>query len=180
MQAADSLISSTEPSVVFDDLVQRSAPLVCDAARAMVYGPGAMLHASTWPQDAAEHQPEPESVVTEVNVPASGDHEGYHAIVSLRFGFPDGSHPFVARLLVDRAIATVERARLAEAADRHQSEAENLAIALATNRDIGVAVGIVMANQGLEPRGGVRAAQPGQPESNRKLHEIALEVARVG
>ena len=47
LQAADSLISSTEPSVVFDDLVQRSAPLVCDAARAMVYGPGAMLHAST-------------------------------------------------------------------------------------------------------------------------------------
>ena len=57
MQAADSLISSTEPAVVFDDLVQRSAPLVCEAARAMVYGPGATLHASTWPQDEA-HQPE--------------------------------------------------------------------------------------------------------------------------
>ena len=180
LQAADSLISSTEPSVVFDDLVQRSAPLVCDAARAMVYGPGAMLHASTWPQDAAQHQPEAESVVTEVKVPASGDHAGYHAIVSLRFGFPDHSHPFIARLLVDRAIANVEQARLAEIAVRHKAEADNLAIALSTNRDIGVAVGIVMANHALNRDEAFALLSRASQSSNRKLHEIALEVVRVG
>jgi hypothetical protein len=180
VQAADSLISSTEPSVVFDDLVQRSAPLVCDAARVMVYGPGATLHASTWPQDAAQQQPEAESVVTEVKVPASGDHDGYHAIVSLRFGFPDHSHPFIARLLVDRAIANVEQARLAEIAARHKAEADNLAIALGTNRDIGVAVGIVMVNHALNRDEAFALLSRASQSSNRKLHDIALEVVRVG
>ena len=180
MQAADSLISSTEPSVVFDDLVQRSAPLVCDAARAMVYGPGAVLHASTWPQDVADHHPEPESVVTEVKVPASGDHAGYHAIVSMRFGFPDHSHPFIARLLVERAIANVEQARLAEIAARHEREADNLAVALSTNRDIGVAVGIVMAHHALNRDEAFALLSRASQSSNRKLHEIALEVVRVG
>lgn len=180
VQAANSLVSSTEPSVVFDDLVQRSAPLVCEAARAMVYGPGAMLHASTWPQDLDQHPAETESVVTEVNVPASGDHDGYRAIVSLRFGFTDHSHPFIARLLVDRAIANVERARLAEAVARHKGEAENLGIALSTNRDIGVAVGIVMANQGLDREEAFALLSRASQSSNRKLSEIALEVARVG
>jgi hypothetical protein len=180
MQAADSLISSTEPSVVFDDLVQRSAPLVCDAARAMVYGPGAVLHASTWPQDVAEHQPESESVVTEVKVPASGEHAGYHAIVSMRFGFPDHSHPFIARLLVERAIANVEQARLAEIAARHKDEAVHLAIALSTNRDIGVAVGIVMTNHALNRDEAFALLSRASQTTNRKLHEIALEVVRVG
>ncbi len=180
MQAASSLISSTEPSVVFDDLVQRSAPLVCDAARAMVYGPGATLHASTWPQDLDQHQPEPENVVTEVKVPASGEHAGYHAIVSLRFEFPDSSHPFIARLLVERAIANVEQARLAESATQHKNEADNLRVALTTNRDIGVAVGIVMVNHALDRDEAFALLSRASQSSNRKLHAIALEVARIG
>jgi hypothetical protein len=180
MQAACSLISSTEPSVVFDDLVQRSAPLVCDAARAMVYGPGAMLHASTWPQDLDPRQSEPESVVTEVKVPGSGDHDAYRAIVSLRFAAPDPSHPFIARLLVDRAIANVEQARLEHIAERHEQEAKNLAIALNTNRDIGVAIGIVMTNHALNRDEAFALLSRASQTTNRKLHEIALEVARVG
>ena len=178
-QAADSLISSTEPAVVFDDLVQRSAPLVCEAARAMVYGPGATLHASTWPKDEAPQPERPESVVTEVTVPASGDHAGYHGIVTLRFAAHDPSHPFIARLLVERAMANVEQARLVETAARHQGEAANLQIALNTNRDIGVAVGIVMANEGLDRDEAFALLSRVSQTSNRKLHAIALEVVRT-
>ena len=180
VQAADSLISSSEPAVVFDDLVQRSAPLVCEAARAMVYGPGATLHASTWPQEEPHQDEQPESVVTEIRVPASGGHEGYHAIVSLRFAFHDPSHPFIARLLVDRAVANVEQARLAEIADRQTGEVHHLQIALTTNREIGVAVGILMAKQGLDRDEAFDLLSRASQASNRKLHEIALEVTRVG
>jgi hypothetical protein len=191
MQAADSLVRSTEPAVVFDDLVQRSAPLVCEAARVMVYGPGATLHASTWPQETAPaaEQPAsldgpgsqggptgPESVVSEVSVPASGDHAAYRAIVSLRFASRDPGHPFIARLLVERAVANVEQARLADTSDRHRGEAEELAIAVGTNRDIGVAMGLVMAEHSLTRDEAFALLSRASQTSNRKLREIAVEL----
>ena len=119
-------------------------------------------------------------MVTEIKVPASGDHDGYHGIVSLRFGFHDPSHPFVARLLVDRAVSNVEQARLAEIADRNSAEVQNLQIALTTNRDIGVAVGILMTNHSLNRDEAFDLLSRASQSSNRKLHEIALEVSRVG
>ena len=86
---------------------------------------------------------QPESVVTDFNAPASGDYAGYHGLVSFRFPRQDECGPLTAQLLVDRAVAVVERERLVEAAETRQATAKQLERALTSNREIGVAVGIL-------------------------------------
>ena len=112
MQAASSLVSCAEPDVVFESLVQRCAPLVCEAATATVSRLDGRIYATTWPMGAPSHWSQPQSVVVDFNAPASGDYAGYHGLVSFRFRRQDESRPFVAQLLVDRAMAVVERERL--------------------------------------------------------------------
>ena len=126
MQAADSLVSSPEPGVVFESLVQVCAPVLCEAATATVSTPDGRIYATTWPVGGVAHWSQPDSVVTDFNAPGSPDHAGYHGLVSLRFSRPHESQPFVVQLLVERAMANVERARLVEAAVTRQATANHL------------------------------------------------------
>src|ERR1700712_4032346 len=107
MQAAGLLARSADPDAVFESLVQRCAPLVCEAATATVSRLDGRIYATTWPAGALQRRSRPVSVVTEFNAPASGDYAGYHGLVSLQFAHQDESRPFIAQLLVDRAMAMV-------------------------------------------------------------------------
>jgi hypothetical protein len=180
MQAANSLASSPEPDVVFRSLVQRCAPLVCDAATATVSRPDGRIYATTWPTGALRHRPQPESVVTDFVAPASGDYAGYHGLVSLQFRSQNESQQFIAKLLVERAMANVERERLVEAAASRKAEADNLELAVSSNREIGIAVGILMVNHKLTDEQAFDLLSRVSQHSNRKLRLIALEVARAG
>ncbi len=180
LQAANSLVSSAEPDVVFESLVRRCAPLVCEAATATVSRLDGRIYASTWPMGALTRWSQPESVVIDFNAPASGDYAGYHGLVSLRFPRQDECGPFIAQLLVDRAVAVVERERLVEAAETRQATAEQLERALTSNREIGVAVGILMANHKLTGEQAFDLLSRVSQHTNRKLRMVALEVVRVG
>jgi hypothetical protein len=180
VQAASSLASSAEPDVVFESLVQRCAPLVCGAATATVSRLDGRIHATTWPMGAPNHWSQTESVVTDFNAPASGDYAGYHGLVSFRFHRSEESGPFIAQLLVDRAMAIVERERLIEAAASRRAVADNLERALASNREIGVAVGILMVNHNLTDEQAFDLLSRVSQQLNHKLRDIAVEVARAG
>ena len=180
LQAANSLVSSAEPDVVFESLVRRCAPLVCEAATATVSRLDGRIYATTWPMGALTRWSQPESVVTDFNAPASGDYAGYHGLVSFRFPRQDECGPFIAQLLVDRAVAVVERERLVEAAETRQATADQLERALTSNREIGVAVGILMANHKLTDEQAFDLLSRVSQHTNRKLRMVALEVARVG
>ncbi len=180
LQAADSLASSAEPEVVFESLVHRCAPLVCEAATATVSRLDGRMHATTWPAGALHHRSQPESVVIAFDAPASGDYAGYHGLVSFRFHEQDGSSPFVAQLLVERAVSLVERARLVEAAASRDATADHLERALAPSREIGVAVGIAMANHDLTDTQAFDLLSRVSQHSEQSLGTIVREVARTG
>ena len=181
LQAANSLVSSAEPDVVFESLVRRCAPLVCEAATATVSRLDGRIYATTWPMGALTRWSQPESVVIDFNAPASGDYAGYHGLVSFRFPRQDECGPFIAQLLVDRAVAVVERERLVEAAARPARQPRTTSSAPSTsNREIGVAVGILMANHQLTDEQAFDLLSRVSQRTNRKLRLVALEVARVG
>jgi hypothetical protein len=180
LQAASLLATSADPDVVFESLVQRCAPLVCEAATVTVSRLDGRIHAASWPLGAISRWSQSESVVADFNAPASGDYAGYHGLVSLRFGRRDESGPLITQLLVERAMAVVERERLAEAAASRKSTAEHLLGALASNREIGVAVGILMVNHQLTDDQAFDLLSRVSQRTNRKVRTIALEVAQAG
>ena len=180
MQAASSLVSCAEPDVVFESLVQRCAPLVCEAATATVSRLDGRIYATTWPVGVPTHWSQPESVVIDFNAPASGDYAGYHGLVSFRFRRRDENGSFIAQLLVERALAVVERQRLLEAAASRAAAADHLERALASNREIGVAVGILMVTHQLTDEQAFDLLSRVSQRTNRKLRLIAVEVARTG
>ena len=180
MKAAGSLAASADPDVVFESLVQRCAPLVCESATATVSRLDGRIYATSWPMGAVHRWSQSEGVVTPFTAPASGDHAGYHGLVSLRFPHAEERGSFITQLLVERALAMVERERLVEAAATRQVTADHLERALASNREIGVAVGILMANYQLTDGQAFDLLSRASRRTNQKLRVIALEVARAG
>jgi hypothetical protein len=59
-------------------------------------------------------------------------------------------------------------------------EAGNLARALETNRDIGVAIGVLMAKHDLSRDQALAALRVASQDSNRRIADLALEVAETG
>jgi hypothetical protein len=138
------------------------------------------IYATSWPLGAVNRWSPSGSVVVDFNAPASGDYAGYHGLVSLRFRHRDESGPFITQLLVDRALAMVERERLVEAAASRKATADHLARAVTSNREIGVAVGILMVNHGLTEEQAFDLLSRVSQRTNRKLRVIALEVGQAG
>ena len=119
-------------------------------------------------------------MVTVFDALESDEYAGYHGIVSLQFRLQDGTGPFVAQLLVERAMANVEQARLVESAERRKANSDQLERAVSSNREIGVAVGILMVNHTLTDEQAFDLLSRVSQHTNRKLRLIALEVARTG
>lgn len=181
LRALEALACSAEPAVVFSSLVRLCAPTIFASATATITGPDETVYAVSWPRDAAEHHQSQRSiVVTPFEAPASGDHSGYRGVVSLRFDGRDPVTPYLAQLLVDRAMATVERQRLLESTARQRTVVENLEVALRSNREISVAVGILMVTRALSTDSAFELLRHVSQHTNTKLRAIALEVTRLG
>ncbi|HEU4999200.1 MAG TPA: ATP-binding protein [Lapillicoccus sp.] len=82
----------------------------------------------------------------------------------------------LARLRTHYELATVHGRRLAEAEDR----ATNLQTAVTTNRQIGVAVGVVMSREKVTSEQAFELLRRLSNRTNRKLREVAEEVALTG
>ena len=78
------------------------------------------------------------------------------------------------------AILLATHGALAVLAAQEHDRAENLEIALATNRDIGVAMGVLMAVHGLDRVQAFNVLRIASQQTNRKLRDIAHEVGDTG
>ena len=182
LEAMERLVCSPEPAVVFSSLVRLCAPTICESATATIAGSDEKVYAVSWPRDSVDHhhRSQGSNVITPFEASGTGDFPSYRGVVSMRFEGQDPATPFLAQLLVDRALATVERQRLAESVTRQQAVVENLEVALTSNREIGVAVGIVMSTLALSAASAFELLRHVSQHTNTKLHAIALEVTRRG
>jgi hypothetical protein len=111
-----------------------------------------------------------------VGEPGGDDGHGYNATVTFSWDTTDAPHPariVIAHLLADRAVQLVRYARLAAQASAAAEKAANLQIALASNREIGQAMGILMSSYKLTSQQAFDVLKRHSQDTNRKLHDIA-------
>jgi GAF domain-containing protein len=83
-----------------------------------------------------------------------------------------------AELTALDALATHGAIALSTAAEREQNQ--HLRTALETNRDIGVAIGILMATRLITKQQAFDALRVASQHAHRKLHQVALDVIETG
>ncbi len=93
-------------------------------------------------------------------------------------GQPTYADALVLRLLVDEAILVLTRERLQQELAEEREHAANLEQALASNREIGMALGFVMASQGCDAQTAFERLRSISQRTNIKLRDIAAEVVR--
>ncbi|HEX8082592.1 MAG TPA: ANTAR domain-containing protein [Jatrophihabitans sp.] len=196
LRALDGLVASAEPAVVFTSLARLCVPLICDAATVALKTADQQAYLTKWPWSAAD--PEDSALVREamagrqvvshdaVLTPILGmSTEGvldYQGVLTLAFHTerPGPSHRVLAQLVVERAVTLIERERLAELATALQTKVDNLGVALTTNRQIGIAIGIIMANHKLTGDHAFDLLRRVSQHSHRKIHDIAVDVVDAG
>jgi hypothetical protein len=82
--------------------------------------------------------------------------------------------------LVDYAARVVAAERLAQQVKAHRTRVERLEEALVTNREIGVAIGIVMAAQRCNARDAFATLRAASQNGNRKVRDIAAQITYTG
>lgn len=95
-----------------------------------------------------------------------------------RQGQPSYADALVLRLLVDEAILVITRERLQRELAEERERAANLEQALASNREIAMALGFVMAVEGCDAQAAFDRLRSVSQRTNRKLRDIAGEVVR--
>jgi hypothetical protein len=196
LRALDELVASAEPAVVFTSVTRLCVPLLCDAATATVLTADQQAYQTKWPWNATDQQDcsfleevmasrqlvTHNAVLTPIVGRSTERAPDYQGVLALNFhtSSPSPSHGVLAQLVVERAVAVIERERLTDLVTAHQSQAENLRIALASNRQIGMALGIVMDSRKLTSDHAFDLLRRVSQHRHRKLHEIALEVIETG
>ncbi|HEX8092787.1 ANTAR domain-containing protein [Jatrophihabitans sp.] len=196
LRALDGLVASAEPAVVFTSVTRLCVPLLCDAATATVLTADQQAYQTKWPWNQADL--EDSALVREamagrqvishnaVLTPIAGlSAEGlldYQGVLTLNFhtASPGPSHALLARLVVERAVAVIERERLIDIVTAQQAQADHLRIALTTNRQIGTAIGILMASRKLTSDRAFDVLREASQHGHRKLRDIASEVIDTG
>lgn len=82
--------------------------------------------------------------------------------------------------LVDYAARVVAAERLAQQVKAHRTRVERLEEALVTNREIGVAIGIVMAAQRCNAIDAFATLRAASQNGNRKVRDIAAQITYTG
>jgi hypothetical protein len=93
---------------------------------------------------------------------------------------PAESDALVARLLADQAAAKLRLMSLEAALHKQVTRAANLEEALATNREIGQAIGILMATHHVTAEQAFEQLRTASQHTHRKLRAIAADVAETG
>jgi hypothetical protein len=184
LRALEGLVASADPTVVFTSVARLCVPLLCDAATVTIRTADQQPYQTTWPEEAMVGEAITTSAavltpITGMNTEGGSD---YHGVLALHFhtSSPSPGHGVLAQLVVDRAVAVIERARLADLVTAQQAQAEHLRIALTTNREIGIALGILMASRMLTSEGAFDYLRHISQHTHRKLHDLALELVETG
>jgi hypothetical protein len=176
------MVASVEPAVVFTSAVKLCVPLICDAASVTLTGSEQQPCDITWPRNTTDHcHPPTATVRTLITGQSTEEHPAYGGTLTLHFQTPPrDDHAVLSQLVVDRATELVQRERLIELADSATTRAAHLAAALASNRDIGVAIGILMSLHKITKEDAFDKLREVSQQTQRKLRDIAIDVAETG
>lgn len=111
---------------------------------------------------------------------AAGSFLGAVVVRRRRGGRVSAADAEVVHGLVDHAVNVVMGQRLGEQLESQRTRARNLEQALDTNRAIGVAIGIVMAGQRCSADDAFALLRAASQSGNRKLRDVAAQVAYTG
>ncbi len=152
-----------------------SGPCIDAIVEDTLYRPHDLRHDGRWPEFG-------ERVSTEL---------GMRSMLSYRLGHEVGDRVDGLNIYSDEVGAFDERSELiglmlathgalAVAVTANQERVENLQKALLSNREIGIAMGVLMARHHVSREQAFGLLRLSSQNSNRKLHEIAREVAETG
>jgi hypothetical protein len=93
---------------------------------------------------------------------------------------PTGTEALLAQLVLERAVGVVWREQLEASAASSAALAANLQVALASSREIGMAMGIVMERHKLSSDQAFDLLTRISQRSHRRVRELAREIAETG
>jgi AmiR/NasT family two-component response regulator len=93
---------------------------------------------------------------------------------------PTDGEALLAQLALDRAVATIHAEQLRSRAEAATELAANLQVALASSREIGMAMGIVMDRHKLSSDQAFQLLTRISQHRQRRVREIAVEIAETG
>jgi hypothetical protein len=188
---------ATDPAAVFKSLTRVAVPLLCDASTVWISTAGQRpSQISFRVADSAGYEPwagsngrtpgspgdaEPcvvageDTVVVPINPSPVVGQVAYRGVLTMSFHGqrPTLSHVLIGHLLVEHAISLVQREQLA-------AKVENLHRALSSNREIGAAMGILMAGHKLTSDQAFDLLRRTSQRVHRKIVAIAAEVIETG
>jgi hypothetical protein len=193
------LEAAPDPAVVFKSLTRALVPVVCDVSTVVVTSEGqeptrfschvadsaggaefssggTSSHKSRANLDGIVGDLVTEyTIVIPINPTVTEGQIPYRGLLTMGFyGFrPTLSHLLIGQLLVERATSLVQRERLLR-------KTENLHRALNSNREIGAAMGILMARHQLTSDQAFDLLRRASQSAHRKVVAIAAEVIETG
>jgi ANTAR domain len=187
LAALQDLVAAPEPPVALSALAGATVPVFADECLiTFVDGPFVDRpepHRITRPETAA---PDPVPAGHVLAAPfqdrAYGVRPAYAGTVTYRWTDrrPYPVDAVIARLLVDRTVDLIRTARLAEALAAERQRADNLEVALESNREIGQALGILMYTHKLTSQQAFNLLRRASQDTNRKVRDIAAEICDTG
>lgn len=183
-QAMDQLIASAQPAVVFSSLARLCVPAFSDRCIIDLTEDDNAAYRIDYPGGARPAVPhaDPARLRTRVTATPGTAQRPYCAEVihSWDHYTPSDADAAIAQLLVTRAVTAIDRERLDDLARHALDQAANLQIALSSNRQIGTALGILMANHKITDTAAFTLLRTTSQRTHRKLRDIADDVVQTG
>ncbi|HEX4251252.1 MAG TPA: GAF and ANTAR domain-containing protein [Pseudonocardia sp.] len=175
-----STVSATDDLARRGDALQYelgSGPCVDAILDRTLYRPEDLRHDDRWPEYGARANKEL-GWTSMLSYRLSTDLAGDDVIAGLNL-YSERAHGFDAAA-ADVGLLLATHSALAIAADTQRDRADNLERALATSRDIGVAVGVLMTRHELTREQAFTLLRIASQNSNRKLRDLAADVLESG
>lgn len=178
---------SPDPKQVFQSLARAAVPVLCDSAtvvlevereqRLRFSHPGVPMEPTAMAiiDGLERHHVTADSVTTPIDLAPTDGQRGYRGTFTMSYhGYqPSAAQALIGHLLVLQANAVIARERLLE-------RAGHLERALASNREIGSAMGILMINHKVTSDQAFDLLRRISQHGHRKLNVVAREVVELG
>lgn len=190
------LTASAEPAVVFTSLAAICATTLSDECRVyieedgnatyQICHPTALLATPDQSGPSTEYHGQhitEDTVSTPIGADTTAEHPGYRGLVVHRWHHrrrPTALDAALAQAAVDQAEALIIRQRLTDLTQDLRRTMANLQAALDSNREIGAAMGILMATHRISQPQAFDLLRTASQCSNRKLRDVASEVVLMG
>ena len=194
------LVPSTEPAVVFSSLASRCVPALADECHVTISEDDALAYRISVPA-SGPGPAGPEShlsatigsghgqvvtagaIHTPIIAAVEEGERSYHGVVIQQWHddrLPAIADVRYAQLIVDLAVAVIAAERLRERIWERVQLEENLRQALSTSREIGAALGILMATRHLDRDEAFAVLRGHSQRAHRKLRDVASDVVFTG